>query len=625
MKRADIKVGFSCNNHCLFCVQGKKRDKFGDKELGEIKKEMDQAIKDCQGIVLTGGEPTIRPDILEIVGYAKKLGFQVIQIQSNGRMFAYQDFCEKAIKSGANEFSPALHGHISDLHDYLTTAKGSFDQTVKGIQNLKKLGQKVVTNTVITKSNYRHLPEIAKLLVSLGVDQYQFAFVHPLGSAYENFGSIVPRMSLIEPFIKRGLDIGIKKGKIVMTEAIPYCFMKNYEGFIAERIIPETKIFDYRKIVDDFTKARQNEGKAKGKNCQNCFYNKICEGPWREYPEKLGWAEFVHVKNNMKHAYSVLKIVRKSFNFLISEYKLSEHREKIQKILEILFYNFDDKWLSKNQKFDLSVSSQKDGLRFSYNNYCEKECFEKKLSDVFNLFENIFSTDMLEKLLSLMRFDGDKHQTTIGIEWLSGNKQPRIKIYFEELFRVYSNKKIFEKLNEICDLIGISFNHLGVKRKEKIGAISVDFISSSKVNVKVYFLHKKITEKDLRNKGEYSGLERSDASWKQFFKFLDQENKAFFYVTKRFSENSDLISLKLYKIYETIQIEDRFKESWQEIGKFLRAKKEKNMLKRVSNLKMISRNNKFELFPVIIAADNSLKGINVDLYFSFRPDNRVRQ
>ncbi|MCK4539533.1 radical SAM protein [Candidatus Parcubacteria bacterium] len=292
MKRADIKLGFFCNNICKFCVQGDKRKKFGNKDIEQIKENIIQAKKTCNGVVFTGGEPTIRKDIIEIISFAKKSGFKVIQIQTNGRMFVYKSFCKELISAGVTEFSPALHGHTPSLHDYLTGAKGSFDQTVGGIKNLKDLNQLVITNTVITKSNYRHLPQIAQLLMNLKVDQYQFAFVHALGSAMKNFDSVVPRKSLVEPYVKSALDVGINCGMSVMTEAIPYCFMKGYEEYVAENIIPDTKIYDYEIVIDDFTKERISKGKSKGSVCSGCIKNNVCEGPWREYSDKYGWAEF---------------------------------------------------------------------------------------------------------------------------------------------------------------------------------------------------------------------------------------------------------------------------------------------------------------------------------------------
>ena len=297
-ERIDIKTGFHCNNKCFFCVQGNKRFEHGDKSTADIRTQLEQAVKDSDSIVFTGGEVTIRKDLPELVAYARELGFQQIQIQTNGRMLAYRKLTEKLIRAGATEFSPALHGHVPELHDYLTRAPGAFVQTSKGIRLLKKLGQHVITNSVITRSNYRHLPELAQLLVNLGVDQFQFAFVHPVGTAMEHFKEMVPRMTLIEPFVKRGLLVGLRAGKRVMTEAIPYCFMKNFEPYVAEQIIPRTKIFDADFVLDDYTEFRLNEGKAKGPNCKECVYESECEGPWHEYPDEYGFDEFVPRKTH---------------------------------------------------------------------------------------------------------------------------------------------------------------------------------------------------------------------------------------------------------------------------------------------------------------------------------------
>ena len=295
-RRVDVKVGFSCNNKCMFCVQGGKRSRVGDLSTAEVKKTLEEAVKTAGSVVFTGGEVTIRKDALELVGFARSIGFETIQIQSNGRMLAYPAMVDALMAAGVTEFSPALHGFTAAQHDFLTGCPGSFVQTCTGIKNVKARGAVVLTNTVITRSNFRNLPDIARLLVSLGVDQYQFAFVHPVGSAGDNFDAVVPRMQMIEGFVKSGLDVGIKAGLTVMTEAIPYCFMKGYEDRVAERIIPATKIFDAGMVIDDYTLFRKAEGKAKGPECARCDYFKVCEGPWKEYPERFGWSEFVPVK-----------------------------------------------------------------------------------------------------------------------------------------------------------------------------------------------------------------------------------------------------------------------------------------------------------------------------------------
>lgn len=292
MKKADIKIGFICNNYCLHCVQGDKRTRFGNKEFARIKDELVMARKNCTDVVFTGGEPTIHKDFFRLILLAKALGFRNIQLQTNARMFAYREFAKDAVSSGINNFCIALLGHKPYLHDLLTGVKGSFKQLLKGVENLKTLGADISDNTVITKKNYKYLGDIAKFLVSLGVRQYQFAFIHPLGNAKTNFRTIVPRFKEVMPYVKKGLDIGIKNKVIVMTEAIPYCFMKKYECYVAEKIIPETEVFDADLHIDNYSESRKTNGKAKGPNCKSCDYDHLCEGPWKEYPEYFGWEEF---------------------------------------------------------------------------------------------------------------------------------------------------------------------------------------------------------------------------------------------------------------------------------------------------------------------------------------------
>ncbi len=296
VERIDIKVGFACNNRCLFCVQGDKRVRFAPKPTEALREVLRVERSRVRAVVFTGGEPTLRKDLPDLVAYARDLGYQTIQIQTNGRMFAHRGYALRLIECGANEFSPALHGHAPALHDYLTSAPGAFTQTVAGIRILKSLGQLVLTNTVVTRSNYRHLPEIARLLVSLGADQFQLAFVHPVGTAGTEFGRVVPRMELAAPYLVAALQVGLAAGRRVMTEAVPACILPGYEHCVAEKSIPRTAIFDAEATIADYTQYRRDEGKLRGPDCPRCSHFAECEGPWREYPQRYGWSEFRPVR-----------------------------------------------------------------------------------------------------------------------------------------------------------------------------------------------------------------------------------------------------------------------------------------------------------------------------------------
>lgn len=295
-KRVDVKIGFSCNNCCKFCAQGNKRDRYNDKSKDEIKRIIDEAIKEHDEIVFTGGEPTIRNELPELVEYAKAKGFKKIHIQSNGRRFAYKSYCEELIQSGANVFGLAIHGHNAKVHENLTNAKGSFNQTLQGIKNLVDLDQIVLINIVVNKLNYKHLPDIAEMLIDIGVNKYQFAFIHInpiIANDKDLIEEIIPRKKEVIPYIKKGLDKGIKAGVGVATEAIPFCLLENYKEYISENgKIPNGDVYDAKQVIKDFESHRKREGKKKSEKCKQCKYYDKCEGPWKEYPEIFGWEEF---------------------------------------------------------------------------------------------------------------------------------------------------------------------------------------------------------------------------------------------------------------------------------------------------------------------------------------------
>ncbi len=293
MKRLDLKLHFYCTNNCRFCVQAHKRNIFY-KPKEEVFKELEDGRKDgAEELVLTGGEPTLHKDLPEIIEYARELGYKNIQLQTNGRLLASKRYFQKLVDAGLTEVSPALHGHRPELHDFLTRAKNSFKQTVKGILNAKDFGLRIVLNSVVTKPNFRYLPKMAELFVRLDVYSYQFAFVHAAGNAWYLFEQVVPRLSLAAPYIHKGLEIGEEVGIISMAEAMPLCYMQGYERFVSELwyMPKETAIWDATWKIEDYNKVRQVEGKAKAPWCKYCKFYPICEGTWKEYFAHYGFDE----------------------------------------------------------------------------------------------------------------------------------------------------------------------------------------------------------------------------------------------------------------------------------------------------------------------------------------------
>lgn len=297
--KADIKLGYTCNNHCIHCVIADQRDRAQrirgsvDRSGAEFRRELaDAHRRGMSDIVFTGGEPTIRRDLPQLMEQARALGFR-LHVQSNARMLAYRPFAERLAAFDAT-WVVALHGPDAAVHDRVTEVAGSFEQTVAGIRNLTALGQRVVGKTVLSKVNYAHLPEIVGRLAELGVGLANVAFPHALGSARSRFDEVVPRYRDVMPYVVRAIELHRERLQL-WFEAFPLCLMRGHEEFVAEYACAALKRPAIHKQLDmetrDWREARQ-EQKTKLPGCAACRHDAVCEGPWREYPERFGGDEF---------------------------------------------------------------------------------------------------------------------------------------------------------------------------------------------------------------------------------------------------------------------------------------------------------------------------------------------
>ena len=288
-------MGDVCNNNCVFCLNPTRKDR---KEL--TTREIRDRLRDCRDrineVAFTGGEPTIRNDILELLFCADQLGYSLVQLQTNGRMFAYKDFCERISRFKKAHYFITLNAHTAELHDSLIRCKGGFSQTVKGIRNLRSSNAQIITNTVVVKQNYEFLPEIADFIISLGVSNLQFTFVEPQGNALANFHSVVPRMERVVPYLLKALDKAKKKGIVIKTSGIPFCLMKDHEEHIVELYFRPKGLEETGMRFGDSGYLTGFHNRTKGAECRRCRYDPVCIGVWKGYAERMGFDEFVPVR-----------------------------------------------------------------------------------------------------------------------------------------------------------------------------------------------------------------------------------------------------------------------------------------------------------------------------------------
>lgn len=303
MRIVDLKLTYKCNNDCNYCCQNRKLREI-DTSLGldKIKEIINAEQKfGIDKVVLTGGEPTLNTEIIDIVKFIKGCKINNIQLQSNGKSLKNEEFLDNLIEAGVSGFAISLHGSTEEMHEKFSGTKKSFEDLIIALMFLKFKKMPVSLNCVITKHNVKNLSEIASFV---GKNEYakqlQFAFIHITGKASQEPDDYVS-ISEAAAAVKKAIDENFISSLKIYSEAIPFCLMYGREKAVSELYNDATVItYDFHE-KRNFTEARLTSFKSKGELCKRCLFNGICEGVWREYPELYGYGEFVPIKHFRKN------------------------------------------------------------------------------------------------------------------------------------------------------------------------------------------------------------------------------------------------------------------------------------------------------------------------------------
>ncbi|MBF0378182.1 MAG: heme b synthase [Desulfamplus sp.] len=170
-----------CNLSCVHC-RAAAEDHIYENELNtqSAMTLMDQIREVGQPIIiLTGGEPLLRPDIFEIAEYGTKIGLRMV-MALNGTMIT-QEVAKKMKESGIKRISVSLDGSTKESHDKFRGVDGAFDGALNGIRLAKEAGIEFQINTTITKANLDEIPKILSLAESLGAAAHHIFLLVPTG------------------------------------------------------------------------------------------------------------------------------------------------------------------------------------------------------------------------------------------------------------------------------------------------------------------------------------------------------------------------------------------------------------------------------------------------------------
>jgi len=172
-----VSVTYKCNSRCKTCNVWKKRD--GEFSLEEFDKTFKNLGAAPYWFTMSGGEPFLRKDIVEICESAYKNGKPaIINIPTNGLLCnLIPEKTAQIVKScpKAQIIINLSLDETGERHDEIRGAKNGFKKALKTYEELKKLDSPNLTlgiHTVISKFNVKRIPQIYEELIKLKPDSY---------------------------------------------------------------------------------------------------------------------------------------------------------------------------------------------------------------------------------------------------------------------------------------------------------------------------------------------------------------------------------------------------------------------------------------------------------------------
>nr|WP_276599237.1 radical SAM protein [Nannocystis sp. SCPEA4] len=284
----DMILGYDCNLWCDYCTIGPElrgRALSTATALASLRQGRAQGL---DALSITGGEPTIRPDLLAIVRAGRALGFADIKVQSNGLMYAHGDNLARLLAAGATRLHVSVHTHRADRYEDLVRRTGTYAAMVGGLERAVASGALLVVDLIIKRDTMADLPAAIEWLAGHGVRAVDLWYVSLTDANADNVASL-PRMTTALPFITEALARGRARAMTLRSLHVPRCLLGQDHPHAwdpgADRVVVVTPEATFA------LKDSRLAGRVKVPACAGCPFEQVCPGVRPDYLAAFGDGE----------------------------------------------------------------------------------------------------------------------------------------------------------------------------------------------------------------------------------------------------------------------------------------------------------------------------------------------
>lgn len=275
---AYIQVTRSCNQECRFCSNPPNEKTM---PLAKAKKLIDDYVRwGYEGVIFSGGEPTLYPHLADLIRYADRKKLQA-RIITNGQMTAERAFLANLARAGLKHLVQSIYSDDSAVHDALTQKPGSHDLVKQSLENCRALNIRVDIATVLNKYNAPHLSRIVHwaMLHYPFVQHFIWNNLDPGMNRASKNPDTIPALVDFEVELHRAMTCLTQNQRTFRVERVPLCYMSSFQHCSTEarKIAKEEERTVF--FLDE-KGLRQQKGWAylKAPVCKVCSLTKICPG-----------------------------------------------------------------------------------------------------------------------------------------------------------------------------------------------------------------------------------------------------------------------------------------------------------------------------------------------------------
>ncbi len=270
-----------CNNDCVFC---------GLKEYGiqyqvpleEVREQLRLIYEaPARRIIFTGGEPTIHPQIVDLIRFAREMGYEKIGIFTNARRIQDPALLRDLLDAGLNSAMVSLHGRTADVHDRTVRTPGAFKQTIKSLEILSGANIHLVVNTPITSINIDEIFSMYDFISSFGdpVKRWQLSNIFPT-SVVMNNPDLHPSYESIQKAVFAVMMRSQTGNLHCVTQEIPLCIVFPWLNETRDLSDERKQMICRRDIMGDYRQYRPwtSPYKTMLPSCVRCGMRERCNG-----------------------------------------------------------------------------------------------------------------------------------------------------------------------------------------------------------------------------------------------------------------------------------------------------------------------------------------------------------